>query len=139
MFKPKYLKNQARYEKAVTTFVSYFKSFSKLANDVSCRHYPLISCYSLTKTEMKEENGTLLLINCCIAKMPIIIFVQSGSAQDVFGTGVDNVVYRRIGVVIASPTGSKWERFDDNATHFTTGLNGQCKLVFAKIFFLNKT
>ena len=88
---------------------------------------------------MKEENGTLLLINCCFAEMPILIFVQSGLAHDVFGIGVDNVVYRRIGVDIASPTGSKWERFDDNATHFTTGLNGQYKLVFGEIFFLNKT
>ena len=88
---------------------------------------------------MKEENGTLLLINCCIAEMPIIIFVQSGLAHDVFGIGVDNVVYRRIGVDIASPTGSGWERFDDNATHFTTGLNGQYKLVDGEIFFLNKT
>ena len=69
--------------------------------------------------------------------MPIIILVQSGLAH-VFGLGVDNVVYRRIGVDIASPTGSGWERFDDYATHFTTGLNGQYKLVCGEIFFWNK-
>ena len=71
--------------------------------------------------------------------MPINIFVQSGLAHDVFGIGVDNVVYRRLGVDIASPTGSGWERFDDYATHFTTGLNGQYKLVDKEIFLLNKT
>ena len=71
--------------------------------------------------------------------MPTIIFVQTGLAHDVFGIGVDNVVYRRIGVNIASPTGSGWEPFGDCANHFTTGLNGQYKLVFREIFFLNKT
>ena len=30
----KYLKNQVRHEKAVTTFLSYFKSFLKLPNNV---------------------------------------------------------------------------------------------------------
>ena len=93
----------------------------------------------MTKTEIKEENITLLLINCCVAEMAIIIFVQSGLSHDVFGIGVDNVVYRRIGVDIASPTGSRWKHFDDYASHFTTGLNGQYKSVFGGIFFLNKT
>ena len=73
------------------------------------------------------------------AEISIIILVQSGLAHDVFGIGVDNVVYRRIGVDIASPTGSGWERFDDYATHFTTGLNGQYKLVDREIFHLNET
>ena len=68
------------------------------------------------------------------AEISIIILVQSGLAHDVFGIGVDNVVYRRIGVDIASPTGSGWERFDDYATHFATGLNGQYKLVIEKYF-----
>ena len=79
------------------------------------------------------------MINFCVSEIPITIFVQSGLAHDVFGIGVDNVVFRRIGVDIASPTGRRWERFDDYATHFTTGLNGQYKLVLGEIFFLNKT
>lgn len=63
---------------------------------------------------------------------------QSGLVHDVFGMGLDDVVYRRIGVNITSPTGTGWESTDDYATHITTGLNGQYKLVKGDVFYLNE-
>ena len=96
-------------------------------------YHNILICEEITGTIISCSRILIINSKLTLLKFFINIF-QAGVSGDVYGIGVDNAVYRRIGINMMTPTGTAWKKIHDYASHITTGLNGMYMLVDGEIF-----